>query len=61
VRNFVALVGGQESARRLTAGARIACIGPITAGTVEEMGMVPEIVAETYTIEGLVAALVAAV
>lgn len=60
VRNFVELVGGQKAAIDLTRGARIACIGPITAGTVEEMGMVPHIVADEYTIEGLVAALVVA-
>lgn len=60
VRNFVKLVGGREAAARLTKGARIACIGPITAGTVAEMGMTADIVAEAYTIDGLVAALVAA-
>lgn len=60
VRNFVELVGGRKAAVELTRGALIACIGPITAGTVEEMGMVPHIVAESYTIEGLVTALVAA-
>lgn len=58
VRNFVKLVGGKEAALRLTQGARIACIGPITAGTVAEMGRTADIVAETYTIDGLVAALV---
>lgn len=60
VRNFVELIGGRKAAVELTRGAQIACIGPITAGTVEEMGMVPHIVAESYTIEGLLTALVAA-
>jgi uroporphyrinogen-III synthase len=58
VSNFVELTGGPRAAVELTRGAFIACIGPITAGTVEEFGMVPHIVAEDYTIDGLVAALV---
>ena len=61
VRNFVELVGGPKAAVKLTRGAHVACIGPITAGTAEEMGMVPHIVAEDYTIGGLVAALVDAI
>lgn len=37
-----------------------ACIGPITAETAEELGLHTMIVAEEYTIEGLVAAIVEA-
>ena len=36
----------------------IACIGPITAETAESLGLKPDVVAEEYTIEGLVKALV---
>lgn len=37
--------------------ATFACIGPITAATVRELAREPEIVAETYTIDGLVLAI----
>ena len=37
----------------------VACIGPITAETAESLGLKPDVVAEEYTIEGLVKALVA--
>ena len=40
-------------------GVIIACIGPITAQTAEELGLKVDVVAEEYTIEGLVKALVA--
>jgi uroporphyrinogen-III synthase len=40
-------------------GVQIACIGPITAQTAEDLGLKPDIVAGEYTIEGLVKALVA--
>jgi len=52
VRNFVVLVG------RETAGAAVVCIGPITARTALEVGLPVDRVAERYTIEGLVEALV---
>ncbi|MCX6374917.1 MAG: uroporphyrinogen-III synthase, partial [Armatimonadetes bacterium] len=54
VKNFVKLVGAS-----VPEGVKIACIGPITAGTAESLGLRPDIVAEEYTIEGLVEALVA--
>lgn len=57
VRNFVSLVGGPQEAYRLAAQTVIACIGPITAATVRELGMEPQIVAKDYTIDGLIAAL----
>ncbi|MBP6964708.1 MAG: uroporphyrinogen-III C-methyltransferase [Armatimonadetes bacterium] len=53
VKNFVQLVG-RESVRE---GVMIACIGPITAQTAEDHGLHPDIVAEDYTIEGLVKAI----
>jgi uroporphyrinogen-III synthase len=51
VRNFVALVGTE------TQEALIACIGPITAQTARDLGLRVDVVAERYTIEGLVEAL----
>lgn len=39
-------------------GVLVACIGPITAGTALEVGLPVDVVAEEYTIEGLVQALV---
>lgn len=59
VRNFVSLVGGSQEASRLASRAVVACIGPITAATAAELGMEPQIVAEEYTIDGLIAALLA--
>lgn len=54
VRNFVRLVGAERGS------ARVAAIGPITAGTARELGLDPDVVAEEYTIPGLVRALVEA-
>lgn len=58
VRNFATLAGGAGEARRITSGICVACIGPITAGTVRELGMQADVVAESYTIDGLLQALV---
>ncbi len=58
VRHFVALLG--PTARPALRRVLVACIGPVTAGTVREQGLHPGAVAETYTIPGLVAALRAA-
>jgi uroporphyrinogen-III synthase len=56
---FVAtIVGGESEARRLASKARVACIGPVTAGTARELGIDVDVVADTYTIEGLVDALI---
>ena len=54
VKNFVQLVGEGAVPEKV----KIACIGPITAQTAEEHGLKPDIVAEAYTIEGLVEALI---
>ena len=51
VRNFVALAG------RGTFGAIVACIGPITAQTAREAGLPVDVIADEYTMDGLVAAL----
>lgn len=52
VENFVKLVG------KVPEGIKIACIGPITAETAKAHGLKPDIIADEYTIEGLVAAMV---
>lgn len=51
VRGFVDSVGTE------IAGAIVACIGPITAGTARELGLDVAVVAEEHTIPGLEAAL----
>ena len=50
------MLGGETAQLR---NALIAAIGPVTAEAVRDMGLDPAVVAERYTIEGLVAALVA--
>jgi uroporphyrinogen III methyltransferase/synthase len=39
-------------------GVKVACIGPITAKTVQELGLTVDVIASEYTIDGLVEALV---
>lgn len=56
VRNLRAVLGQHGFADALR-GATVACIGPVTAGTAGELGLTPQVVAETHTIEGLVDAL----
>jgi uroporphyrinogen-III synthase len=58
VRNFRSLLeqSGFDPAH-LPGKPKIACIGPITAGTARELGLAVDLVAVTYTIEGLVTAL----
>jgi uroporphyrinogen III methyltransferase/synthase len=55
VTNLLGLLGpaGQE----LVAKAKVACIGPITAETCLENGIRPDVIAEEYTIAGLVKAI----
>jgi uroporphyrinogen-III synthase len=55
VRFFFELLGAE--ADRIAANAVIACIGPITAQTARSLGLNVSIVAEEYTITGLMAAL----
>ena len=57
VKNFVALLDGYDFSR-LPAEVTIACIGPITADTARELGLRVDLVAEKYTIPGLVDALI---
>ena len=59
VRNFARALAGKENQPLpdLIGKALVAAIGPITAETAREFGLTPQIVAETHTIPGLVAAL----
>ncbi len=55
VRNFIALVGQNV----ISPNTVIACIGPITANTARELGLRVDVTAAEYTMDGLVATLVA--
>jgi uroporphyrinogen III methyltransferase/synthase len=57
VSNFVQLFEGKKLSA-IVGDTAIACIGPITAGTVEEFGGRAAIIAQEFTIDGLVKALV---
>ena len=57
VSNFVQLFGGAPLAS-IVGDSAIACIGPITAKTVEDLGGRPAIMAGEFTIDGLVKAIV---
>ena len=54
VRNLVRLLDGDID--RLS-GALVACIGPVTAATAEEVGLDVDLVAQEHTVQGLVDAL----
>lgn len=53
-------VRGFLAGAAVPAGAKVVCIGPITAATAREMGLEVHHVAAAYTEDGLIAALVAA-
>jgi uroporphyrinogen III methyltransferase / synthase len=55
VENFFG-VFGEEEAARLLSGTKVACIGPITAGTACRRGLRVDAEADEYTIPGLVEA-----
>jgi len=55
-RNFVAMVG--QNVRQELAGVKLASIGPVTSATLRELGLEVHIEAKTYTIAGLVKAMV---
>ncbi len=57
VKNFMALIPQQDHS--LLTGITHACIGPITEETAISLGIPPRIVADTYTIDGLVDVIVA--
>ncbi|MHB8145702.1 MAG: uroporphyrinogen-III C-methyltransferase [Vulcanimicrobiaceae bacterium] len=54
---FAALLGGDAAAVRAAHGKTIACIGPITADAVRQVGLQPDIVADVFTTDGLLDAL----
>lgn len=56
VRNFLTMVDAadQEELERLLAGVRIAAIGPITAKTVTDSGLIVDVQPSHYTIEAMV-------
>lgn len=56
VSNFVSLMP-PDSLEKLMSGVTSACIGPITADTAQDLGIRPDIVAQTYTIPGLIQAI----
>ena len=58
VKNFMTLIP-QAAQADLLKNVHHACIGPITADTAVDAGLHPHIVADTYTIDGLVEAIVA--
>ncbi len=57
VTHFAALFAG-EDIEGLLSGAAVACIGPITQRTAEELGMRVDVVSRDYTIPGLTKAIV---
>lgn len=58
VRNFIALTRSSRlDPHHLPGNPLVACIGPITAETAGEAGLLVDIVAEEYTVEGLLQAL----
>jgi uroporphyrinogen III methyltransferase/synthase len=59
VRNLVSMLGS-EAVSTLCAKAKVACIGPITANTAREAGFNVDVIAEEFTIDGLVRALLQA-
>jgi uroporphyrinogen III methyltransferase / synthase len=59
VRNFASAFAAGEIRRRL-GGARIACMGPVTAETAAALGLPADIVAHEFTTRGLTAAIAAA-
>ena len=58
VRNFKKLLP-EKAFKQLLAPVTVACIGPITADTARELGFDVHLIADTYTIPGLVDALIA--
>ena len=56
VKNFCHMIDDKESLGHT----RLACIGPVTAGALAAQGLTADVTAETYTIDGLVEAIVRA-
>lgn len=58
VRSYVSLCAG-EGISPLTDGGRVACIGPVTAETARRQGLPADVVAQEYTADGLLKAIIA--
>jgi uroporphyrinogen III methyltransferase/synthase len=54
-KNFAALLGPDYKAK--LANVKLASIGPVTTATLKELGLTPTVQAETFNIDGLVAAM----
>jgi uroporphyrinogen III methyltransferase/synthase len=54
VTNFLKIFDNIDTRNRLLKGVKIACIGPVTAATAADNGLVPDMTADDYTIEGLI-------
>ena len=54
VKNLVEVLGGMDALQHV----KTAAIGPVTADTARSLGIEPDIVAGTYTIDGFVEAIV---
>lgn len=57
VRNFAEILG-KENIKGMLNGVRIACIGPVTKKSVEELGLSPDIMPQNYTTDDLTDAIV---
>lgn len=57
VRGFAHNLGGDEQAARAAGGKLVACIGPVTAQTAEQIGLHVNVVADEFTAGGLLAAI----
>ena len=55
VRNFIKILGPENIV--LLKDVKIACIGPVTARTAEELGLDVAVTAKDYTIDGLIKAI----
>lgn len=60
-RNFFKLLKNKLDLKGILDKTSIACIGPVTSKTVKELGLSADIVAEKYTIDGLVEAILKSV
>lgn len=58
VRNFVSMIPDGDLS--LMENVTVACIGPVTEETAKELGLTPHLVADTFTIDGLVDTIVGA-
>ncbi|RME50666.1 MAG: uroporphyrinogen-III synthase [Caldilineae bacterium] len=57
VRNFVKRLTAEQGELGMLADVVVACIGPVTAQTAQQLGLAVHVVPEEHTIEGLVEAL----